>query len=468
MTNDRPASEPVPPGGSAEASVPSDASGETTASGDPADGTPPPYGPPPSGGPGWARRYGLERPAHGRYLAGVCAAVARATNTDPVLWRVLVAVLTLFGGIGLLLYLLGWLLIPAEGDTASPFESLLGRGHSCTSSVTTIVMTAFTVLLFFFVINDRFRVAILGVGAVIAVLVLFGRDNARQSAWRGQPGGFGEPPVAAQQPWPAPSSAPPPAAAVPSMPPAPAGPGGYRPPFAPYGPYASFPPAPAGGPPAPSPVAPPRPPKPPREPSRLGRVVLSLMCVALGMVAVFDLATGEVPAPAYIAVALAVTGLGLLVGAWLGRARWLIAVGLVLTVALVIAGAVENDRIRDYREHPSVVWQPTSVAQIDASYRQDFGNATLDLREVDFTTASQPVKVDVSLDVGRLQILLPNNVDVDITGDVGVGDADVLGDHWGGIDTPRQRVQDDGLDGPGGGQLVLTASIDAGNLEVRR
>ena len=97
---------------------------------------PPPPGPPPrpacrraAGGASFSRDK-LVRPRQGRYIAGVCAALGRATNTDPVLWRVLLAVLGFFGGIGVLLYLIGWLVIPAEGDTASPIESLLGQGRS--------------------------------------------------------------------------------------------------------------------------------------------------------------------------------------------------------------------------------------------------------------------------------------------------------------------------------------------------
>jgi hypothetical protein len=39
-----------------------------------------------------------DRPTRGRYIAGVCGALGRATNTDPVLWRVVLAVLGFFGG----------------------------------------------------------------------------------------------------------------------------------------------------------------------------------------------------------------------------------------------------------------------------------------------------------------------------------------------------------------------------------
>jgi hypothetical protein len=41
-----------------------------------------------------------------------------------VLWRVVLAVLVIFGGIGALIYLIAWLLLLADGDTASPIEAL--------------------------------------------------------------------------------------------------------------------------------------------------------------------------------------------------------------------------------------------------------------------------------------------------------------------------------------------------------
>src|SRR5687768_11945441 len=99
--------------------------------------------PPPPGEPSayvsWAAPYGLIRPRHGRYLAGVCGALGRATKTDPLLWRVLIGVLAIFG-IGIVVYLAAWLLTPAEDDTASPVEALFGRGWSGTSSTLTLVL----------------------------------------------------------------------------------------------------------------------------------------------------------------------------------------------------------------------------------------------------------------------------------------------------------------------------------------
>jgi phage shock protein PspC (stress-responsive transcriptional regulator) len=144
---------------------------------------PPP--PPPPGTSGFATRYGLVRPVHNRYIAGVCGAFARATNTDPVLWRVALPVLTVLGGFGILVYLLGWLLIPAEGDSASPVESLLGRGRSSTSKWVTVVLgiisAAWIVGTFSTGIGWKIVVAAAVVGTVVVIGGSRGNNTPRWS-----------------------------------------------------------------------------------------------------------------------------------------------------------------------------------------------------------------------------------------------------------------------------------------------
>ena len=66
----------------------------------------------------------IRRSTQDRYIAGVCGGLGRATDVDPVIYRVVLGVLTLFGGIGLL-YALGWLLIPAENEEQSEVQKLL-------------------------------------------------------------------------------------------------------------------------------------------------------------------------------------------------------------------------------------------------------------------------------------------------------------------------------------------------------
>jgi phage shock protein PspC (stress-responsive transcriptional regulator) len=125
----------------------------------------------------FALRNGLVRPVRGRVVAGVCGALARATKTDPVLWRVIMVVLTIFGGIGVLLYLLGWLLLPADGDTATPTEALAGRGRSGTSATMTIIVGIVALLLFGAAISAPFRPGLLVAAVLGGALLLLLRDQ---------------------------------------------------------------------------------------------------------------------------------------------------------------------------------------------------------------------------------------------------------------------------------------------------
>ncbi|MBF6482492.1 PspC domain-containing protein, partial [Nocardia cyriacigeorgica] len=73
-------------------------------------------------------------------IAGVAAGFGQRYNVDPVLVRVAFVVSTIFGGAGIVLYLLAWLLCSAEGDETSAAESLVGKGHSSQSQTKTIVL----------------------------------------------------------------------------------------------------------------------------------------------------------------------------------------------------------------------------------------------------------------------------------------------------------------------------------------
>ncbi len=73
-------------------------------------------------------------------IAGVAVGFGRRYNVDPVLVRVAFVVSALFGGAGIVLYLLSWLLLSQAGDQSSAAESLFGRGRSSQNSSKTIVL----------------------------------------------------------------------------------------------------------------------------------------------------------------------------------------------------------------------------------------------------------------------------------------------------------------------------------------
>ncbi|WP_328465124.1 PspC domain-containing protein [Actinoplanes sp. NBC_00393] len=447
---------------------------------DQATTAPPPPGanfPPNANVPPWLANAGaafarqqLVRPRNGRYVAGVCGALARATNTDPVLWRVLLAVLGILGGTGVLLYLIGWLIIPSEGDTASPIESLLGKGQSGMAPLSVVLLGGAALLTFAFIVNSGARASMLAAAVIIGAFLLIKRG--------GVPGREGAAfPSAPPPTTPAPPPPATPVAEEPTMaftPPPPAAPaaepvtappappryepptGGFRPPFAPHGPYASAPPA------APPPPAPPKvkPPKPPKERSVLGRLTFFAVLLAMGVLAVLDMAGVNVAVSAYFAVALATIASGLIIGTWFGRARGLIALALVATFGLAVSTGVE----RFGEDFTPSVYRPTSLAEVADRYDFTFGNVTLDLRQVDFTGQQQTTAVTMKL--GQLRVLLPPEVDT--TADVRIdgGRTLLFGDEFN--DPGSQSVTNLGADGTGGGTLLLDMHMEAGNLEVAR
>lgn len=190
-----------------------------------------------------------------------------------------------------------------------------------------------------------------------------------------------------------------------------------------------------------------------------------MIFVVLGVVTMLDLAgVAHFSVAAYFAATLLTIGVGLVIGAWFGRARWLIALGLVTAAALGVATAAES--IGYVRGPETVVWHPTSHEELAVRYSHHYGDALLDLSEVDFT--DRETDITASVDVGQLRVMLPPNVDVEAVVRVRTGEARVLHTRWSGFDQSTRTVRDLGEDGPGGGKLKLFLYVSAGSLEVHR
>ena len=73
----------------------------------------------------------LYRTREGRVVAGVCTGIAAYFGIDATLVRLAFAVFTIFGGAGILIYLLAWIVIPEEGgDGSSIAESFVSKRRS--------------------------------------------------------------------------------------------------------------------------------------------------------------------------------------------------------------------------------------------------------------------------------------------------------------------------------------------------
>ncbi|SCL63026.1 Cell wall-active antibiotics response 4TMS YvqF [Micromonospora yangpuensis] len=181
---------------------------------------------------------------------------------------------------------------------------------------------------------------------------------------------------------------------------------------------------------------------------------------------VLDLAGAiEVGASAYFAAALTTIGGGLLVGTWFGRARWLIALGLVTAAALGFVTLAESyDRIRGV--DGNVTWSPADHRELANRYENSFGDAVLDLRAIDFE--GRDTEVTMSINFGEATVVVPPEVDVTVVADVKAGDAVVFGQRSAGVNGRPRETTDLGGDGAGGGTLRLYVHVNAGNLEVTR
>ena len=355
-------------------------------------------------------------------FAGVCGGVARNLGLDPVFVRVLVAVLVLFGGAGIVLYAVGWLLLPEDDGRPSIAERAATRPADAGTRrpIALAVLLVIVGLISISIVFDQWEGAVLLVLVVVGLLVWVDRRPERAIASPATSPMMSKTPVSSD-----PSAAP----STPLW--------------------------------TPPPMAPPG---PPRARSMLFAATISCILIAWGALGAADASGAEIRAGTYPALALAVVGIGLLAGAWFGRSRGLIVVGLVLAVGAAVAVGV--DRIGPFDgDAVDLTLRPTTVAELPASAEYAVGSATFDLTGVEFSDAD--ASMAVSIGAGEIIVIVPPDVDVTVNASMGVGEVLLFSDSSGGPGVDR-TVTDLGGDGTGGGLLELTLDAGVGNLEVRR
>jgi phage shock protein PspC (stress-responsive transcriptional regulator) len=415
----------------------------------------------------------LRRSRSDRMVAGVLGGLGARLGIDPLVLRIITAVLAIFGGVGIVLYAVGWLLIPAEDEETSIAENALGRGTPDARTGATICLAVCLALVALITAGGSFGS---GVGTVLLLLAVIGfiavlrrRDDddddlapeappahsiaPEHPGYPGYPGYVPSSDFAAETPGDSPTT---PAAEMPAEPfPAPSegtgwpeGPDWWTEPEDPYQPVA----APVAAPPE------------PRERSYLGVLTLCTAVVALGVLAINDATWASIPMSAYLATALAVIGLGLLVGTWFGRARKLIGWGVVVSL-LLLPATIIGDGVSWRGEDTTVLI--TEQAELPTS-PQDHGQGRVvyDLSELDLDDTDE-FALEISQNAGKLTVIVPPEADVTVTANNRLGAVELFGDSWGGFRTIREAV-DLGPDGAGGGSLSLDLSLMLGQIEVTR
>lgn len=370
------------------------------------------------------------RPRDDRKVAGVAAAIGRRYDVDPVLIRV-GFVVAAFGGVGVPLYLAGWLALPSSGapDGRRRPHVLFGLG-----------LLAF--LSFGWAFGDDGPG--FGGSAVLAGLVAFGllfllhRSRGDRHLPAPPAPGAAEPGtvslVKGEQP------------APPSWDPLGAAPFAWD---------------------LPEPAAPPA---PAVRTAPVTAVTLAAALLAGGVTALLQLATGtftELGAPVLLGVVLAVLGAGLVVGSFLHAGRGLVAAAVV--VGLMTWGSLASPLDELRRDEGDRRVTVSTPAQLQPRYEHRFGDIELDLSRLDLTTAGAPLSTVVDLGEGDARVVVPEDADVLFTGSVGDGTVTFGEQEDSGENAQLDAVRDLGEDGVAAGRpLEITVRVGAGDVEVSR
>ena len=173
--------------------------------------------------------------------------------------------------------------------------------------------------------------------------------------------------------------------------------------------------------------------------------------------------TLDVTAQVTLAAVLIVLGLGLVVGAWFGRARSLIAVGSVVTVALVSVSTYSVPLRGGFGER---FWTPQNPASVTSPYRLTGGSARLDLSQFDAQGATVPIEASVVF--GELKVKVPDDTRVVVKARSGMGGVRYPDGNTDGVPAEREFTLPAPAQGDSKGTIELTLNVGMGEVAVDR
>lgn len=406
----------------------------------------------------------------GRHIAGVAGGLARHLDVDPLVVRVAMVVLVFFGGAGIILYAAGWLLVPEDGA-----EHAVIRIDDRTRNLLLWVVAALAALAVVGESFGRFRPPWPLIVIGLLLLWLFTRRR-RYDRWIGEtptpgdaatptgtpaPGSAGTHDSAGRygtsgtyDAAPGPDTASVPATAATSALAVRTAPVDLTKPGATQS-FGPIPPTP------PTPPTMPLPPYPRSDPRKTGPVLfwitLAFVALGLGVLGLVDVAGAHIASAAYPATALGIIGAMLVLGAFIGRAGGLIALGLAVTLALVLNGIGDHIGPRQ-----TIDVAPTTAAAVASTYHVGGGRLTLDLSQVRDLPALDGRRIDLSANAGKIEVIVPAALGVDLQARVhGPGDIRAFGADHGGIGVTVDQVY------AGDPTITVVADMKVGQIELR-
>ncbi|MFJ9106899.1 PspC domain-containing protein [Streptomyces sp. NPDC102283] len=444
----------------------------------PSDATPgvaPPEAPKPT----------LRRAPRQKVVAGVCGGLGRYCDVDPVIFRIVLGVLSATGGIGLIFYGFAWLLLPADGDDENEARKLLS-GRVDGASLVALLLALIGCGLFLSMLHNRGMLAF----AALLTLAVVGFSVWTQSR---RTAGAPEDPTAAPGAPAAPPGpvhtgglgTPPPEV---KAPPTPGGPSWWRDPIVkdgttgPAGPgYLWGPPdsdagaaragAKAGRPTPDAPFLRPQPSPVERGPRSIGGPVLVAALVAGGLGT--GLSWEQQPLGTALQIglvaALAVFGLGLLVASLLGRTGFGTVLMAMVTAGLLAGAAVLPKDIDTSWARQE--WRPASVSAVAPRYELRTGDARLDLSGLK-VARGETVRTGLDVAAGRAAVVVPENVTVKVRAEAGLGEIRLEEGQRVQVRINSDEAKQRTLPPPAGtkpaGTIELMLEVGIGQVEVTR
>ncbi|NRQ49798.1 PspC domain-containing protein [Aeromicrobium stalagmiti] len=194
----------------------------------------------------------------------------------------------------------------------------------------------------------------------------------------------------------------------------------------------------------------------PRRSPALLVLTTSIAAIALAATLIYDQTQENVPWTTYVAVALAVVGVGLLVGTFFGNGGILIGIGILLAIALGIGSVFPSGRIG--RQAPT----PEVAAQVKATYKHGIGQLELDLSEVSDPERLLGRTIRLDNGIGQTRVIVPDGLNLDVTTDMKGGEIALFGR----IDDGTDISMTDTADRPTEPALTIDIDQKLGQIEV--
>lgn len=357
----------------------------------------------------------VQRSTDDRLVAGVCSGVAKYLNIDPVIVRIVIAVLTIVGFAGAILYAAAWLLLPSD-DADKSIAAGWFKLDDNEEQVRRIGLVLAGIIAVFSLLGDNGNWWGLGwvlvpIAALYYLFVVRPRNTYKDTI-KAQ--------VLAEMPTTEKITA-----DVQEK---------IDKKVAEKVAYARQPKSKA-----------------------LPLLTLSLIAIGVAVTRIYADTHDGIDWTTYVAVALAITGVGLVIGTFWGYGGPLIALGFVLGAVLLVGSVLPDGRIG--AQQPS----PSTAADVRASYKHGIGLLELDLTSVSDPTALLGRTIVLDNGIGQTKVIVPEGLNVAINSELKLGQINLFERSVDGTENELNVAAT--ATGP-----ALTIEIDQniGNVEVVR